>query len=229
MVGIDDRRAVRPGVLAVLVIGLLVAGAPTGTWIRPLDAATSVVPEKYPVLVGFDLTHEKYVLEGAPDAWEIPSGVVVTERGTVMTTDRFEWWFNGYEDWTLTKVCCPDPLYDIDDSGWSRRVTPQGEILFREGPESEWELVGTYQPAEGRTPLPELGPRRPGAVRVEVPDGEAPWARLGVRADSVERYQTGFLMVDWYVPLGLPIQAIEVDEQGRVVRTLVVTSIERGS
>lgn len=186
------------------------------------------IPTRLPVVVTYDLTHELYAFDGSDDAAaaRLPPGVEVTPRSTVMTTDRFVWTFAGYDDWTFTKVCCSDPLSGANDAGWSHRVSPAGEILYRASADAEWELVGTYDPTEGRTPLPDLSPAPDGGGARPVSSG--PWEALGIDGADVRQYERGALLVDVFVPLGIPVAASERDASGDIVRALRVLSLREG-
>lgn len=208
-----------PLAAVVLVIGF-VAGAGV--------AETPPPPTALPVEMTVALTHELYSFDAPPS--DLPQGIDVTSRNTVMTTSQYLWQFSSYRDWTFTKLCCPDPLTDSDDSGWSYRVTPTGDRLLRSAPEEQWEKVGSYDPKDGWTPLPDLAPVPASAdlVHEGLTQSDLPSGVFGVAPGDLARYQLGTRTIDVYEPLGLPVVVMEIDANGDLVRELVVTQMQPG-
>lgn len=208
-----------PLATAVLVIGF-VAG--TGV------AETPPPPTALPVEMTVALTHELYSFDAPPT--DLPEGIDVTSRNTVMTTSQYLWEFGSYSDWTFTKLCCPDPLTDLDDSGWSYRVTPTGDRLLRSAPGEKWEKVGSYDPEHGWTPLPDLAPVPASAdlVHEGLRGSDLPSGVFVVALEDLAKYQLGTRTIVVYEPLGLPVVVTEVDANGDLVRELVVTHIQPG-
>jgi len=255
MVGKSRQLALGVG-LAFVVVGVL--------GVSQVAARPRPAPRALPVVVEFELTHEVYSMEDeTADAREesttdvdggreaVAPGPLVVE--TISSTDRFVWTFNGYTDWTLTKVCCADPLYDdFNDSGWSRQVRPDGTNWYRASPGDDWELTGTFDLAEGRTPMPDLSPRFPtsGGALADIPDvdllvdrgilvkagAEARLSRaleladrLGVeRSDVIVYDHAGIIQRTVFAPLNLPLEYTELSGAGETIRSLSVTAIKSG-
>ena len=205
---------------AVVLVTGFVAGAGV--------AETPPPPTALPVEMTVALTHDLYSFDAPPN--DLPRGINVSSRNTVMTTSQYLWRFSSYSDWTFTKLCCPDPLTDSDDSGWSYRVTPTGDRLLRSAPEEQWERVGSYNPEDGWTPLPDLAPvpASTDLVLERLAESDLPSGVFSVAPEDLARYQLGTRIIVVYEPLGLPLVVTEVDANGELVRELVVTQIQPG-
>lgn len=216
----------RGNVLGILAASLFIGAISLGI----AQAGTATIagpPESPPVVVTFELEHEAYIFDpgAVPDPDLLPTGVRLSERGSIITTDRFRWDFTSYSDWTLTQICCPDPLSGVDEAGWSKRVTATGTILYRAQPGAPWENVGSYDPADGRTPIPDLAPIRPGERPAPITTDATSWAKLGVASSEMRRFVAGSVTRDVFMPLGIPLFVIERDGSGAPIRTLRVVRI----
>ena len=187
--------------------------------------ASPTPPSKPPMVAVYELEHEVAFFPGeARD--DLPGAVVRPEGTYVRSVDRFVWEYAGPAEWTWRRICCPDPI-DGSDPRDEYQVRPDGTRWYREGPSRPWEFVGTFDPDEGWSPLPDLAPR-PGAA-VEVPaDHRAALAASGVEAARLRavRIDEGSVRTE-LADLGIPVAYTERAPDGYLVRRLLLESLTR--
>lgn len=157
-----------------------------------------------PIEVTYDLTYER-----TPGSW---------------TTGTFVWRFVSYSEWTWEQVCCGD------DTGTAVRVTPDGVSWHRSGPSAEWQETGTFDPAEGMTPIPEFAAFDANLVEETGVPSDAPQADrvadlVGDLAGRAATYLLGSMQIVFDADSGLPVYAWDPTAEAPARELLAVSVV----
>lgn len=171
------KTIIAVAVSAIAIVALAVIALPS-------LADRTAAPTSVPFIAVFELDHEVAYIPTPEYDGSIDAEVAVRPDGAyVRSTDRFQWEFTSWSDWTWSRLCCTDPI-DGSDSRQQIQVRPDGTKWVRDEPNDDWEFGGTFDPSEGVAPLPDLANRTTGKAGKPSAGALSTMDRLSLNADD---------------------------------------------